>query len=248
MPSLFNNLVHNEHHGNHVGRLFEIAPSHHLSDQGFAEENRLAFVFWGQSQGLWNTPQKDEVVFELKSSVEALLRSIGGRNWRWDPVAMDECPDGFHPSQTVSLFYEGKTIGLLGTLHPLLKDQNKIRSNVAWAEFNFDALMTRQPRAPKFKPLPKFPGVERDIAFLAEESLSADKIGSEIKRSAGPLLTDFQVFDIYQDKELKAAGRRSIAFRLRFQSDKETLKDEEVNGIRDKVVNSLCQKLGLEIR
>ncbi len=248
LPSLFNNLVHNEHHGNHVGRLFEIAPSHHLSDQGFAEENRLAFVFWGQSQGLWNTPQKDEVVFELKSSVEALLRSIGGRNWRWDPVAMDECPDGFHPSQTVSLFYEGKTIGLLGTLHPLLKDQNKIRSNVAWAEFNFDALMTRQPRAPKFKPLPKFPGVERDIAFLAEESLSADKIGSEIKRSAGPLLTDFQVFDIYQDKELKAAGRRSIAFRLRFQSDKETLKDEEVNGIRDKVVNSLCQKLGLEIR
>ncbi len=248
LPSLFKNLVHNDHHGNHQGRLFEVAPSHHKQGDSFIEEGRLAFVFWGQPDGLWDQPQKNEVVYELKSTVEALLRSLGGRNWRWDSVDMDECPDGFHPSQTACLFYEGKVIGLLGSLHPLLKDENKIRTQVAWAEFNFDALMTRQPRDPKFKSLPKFPGVERDIAFLADETLTADKIGTEIKKAAGPLLSHFEVFDIYQDKDLQAAGRKSIAFRLRFQSDKETLKDDEINGIRDNVVNSLCQKLGLEIR
>ncbi len=248
LPSLFKNLVYNDHHGNHRGRLFELAPAHYREDGSFKEQHRLALAFWGQREDLWSSKQPDAVVFELKSTVETLLKRIGGRNWRWDQVTMDECPEGFHPSQTVSLFYEGKTIGLLGTMHPSLKSANKLRSQVAWAEFNFEALMARQPREPKFQTLPKFPGVERDIAFLAEEFIAADKMGAEIKKAAGPLLSDYQVFDIYQDKELKAAGRRSIAFRLHFQSAEETLQDDKINAIRDKIVNSLCQKLGLEIR
>lgn len=248
LPSLFKNVVFNSHHGNHFGRLYEMGPAHYKEGESFGEQNRLAFSFWGQQEGLWGTKQNNAVVFELKSTIECLLRSIGGKNWRWEKVDVGHCPQGFHPSQTVALFYEGSYVGLLGSLHPSLHDQNKIRTQVAIAELNFDALMKRQPRSPKFKALPKFPAVERDVAFLADESIPADKMGSEIKKSAGPLLTHFEVFDIYQDKELKAAGRRSIAFRLRFQSEKATLQDEEVNAVRDKIVNSLCQKLGLEIR
>ena len=248
LPSLFKNLVFNDHHGNHYGRLFEVAPAHYQEDGEFKEQNRLAFTFWGQQEGLWDSKKPDQVVYQLKSVVESFLKSIGGKSIRWDKVKPEDCPQGFHPSQSVALFYEGKHIGILGSLHPLLKDQNKLRTQVALAEFNFDALMARQPRNPSFKPLPKYPAVERDIAFLAEEGLGADKMMSEIKKSAGPLLAHYEVFDLYQDKELKAAGRKSIAFRLRFQSAKETLKDDEINALRDKVVNSLCQKLGLEIR
>ena len=58
----------------------------------------------------------------------------------------------------------------------------------------------------------------------------------------------YEVFDIYQDKELKAAGKKSIAFRLKFQSAEQTLKDDEINSIRDKVVGALNKKLGVEIR
>ena len=76
----------------------------------------------------------------------------------------------------------------------------------------------------------------------------ADNIGAEIKRSAGPLLERFEVFDVYQDKELKGQAKKSLAFRLHFQSETETLKDELVNDLRDKVVNHLQQKLGIEIR
>ena len=86
------------------------------------------------------------------------------------------------------------------------------------------------------------------MAFLAEEGIPAEKIGGEIRKAAGPLLTHYEVFDIYQDKALKETGRRSVAFRMHFQSEKETLNDETINQLRDKVVNSVCQKLGLEIR
>ncbi len=249
LPSLLKNLVFNERHGHHYGRLFEIAPVSYQKDKQFLQENRLAFVFWGQSTTLWNKEKKNVVVYELKSVIEALLSSMGGKNWRWQQS--DEStptPPGFHPSQSASLFYEGKTVGLLGTLHPAIKDQLKIRNEVAWCELNFDSLSLRQPRSPQFKSIPKFPSVERDLAFLAPMGLASEQILSEIKKGAGPLLTELSVFDLYQDKDLEAMGRKSIAFRLRFQSDKETLNDEIINQIRDKIVNSVCQKLGLEIR
>jgi phenylalanyl-tRNA synthetase beta chain len=248
LPSLFKNLVYNSHHGLQRGRLFELAPSHHKQGDKFVEEDRLAFCFWGQNEGLWQKAQKNVVVFELKAAVETLLRSIGAKNWRWDTVKPEQCPPGFHPSQTALLFYEGQHVGILGTTHPLLLEQQKIRTQVAWAEFNFAAIGSRQPRSPQFKPLAKFPAVERDIAMVAEDTVTAAQMGSEIRKAAGPLLQHCEIFDVYQNQELKEAGRKSVAFRLRFQSDKETLKDNEVNALRDKVVNSLSQKLGLEIR
>ncbi|MCJ8277067.1 MAG: phenylalanine--tRNA ligase subunit beta [Bdellovibrionales bacterium] len=248
LPSLLKNLVHNDHHGNHWGRLFEIAPTHFKQGDQYGEEQRLAMVFWGKPEGLWESKKENEVLFQLKSVVEAMLIKIGAKNWRWDQLTPEKCPPGFHPGQSATLFYEGKVIGIFGTLHPEIKSKHKIRSQVAWAEFNFENLGARQPRSPKFKSLPKFPSVERDIAFLAEETIPADKMGAEIKRAAGPLLETYEVFDVYQDKDLKAAGKRSVAFRLHFQSDKETLKDEQVNQLRDKVVDSLSKKLGLEIR
>jgi phenylalanyl-tRNA synthetase beta chain len=248
LPSLLKNLVYNDRRGNSVGKLFELSSTHQKTEEGFSEEKRLALVFWGQQEGLWKAKNKNEVVFELKSTMEALLRSIGGRNWRWDQLKMEDSPPGFHPSQSVGLFYEGQVIGVLGTMHPSIKDQYKLRQEVAWAEFNFEALSKRQPRSPKFKALAKYPAVERDIALVAPENVQASLMSSEIKKSAGPLLVHHEIFDIYQDKALKEAGQRSIAFRLRFQSAEETLKDKKVNEIRDKVVNSLCQKLGLEIR
>lgn len=248
LPSLFKNLVFNHHRGNTLGRVFELAPSHNKSSEGFQEENRLALAFWGHNQGLWAQKKEHATVFELKSTIEALMIKLGSTRFRWDKVRAEDCPQGFHPTQTAALFYEGSYVGLLGSLHPRLKDKNKIRVDVAWTELNFDKLCVRQPRSAKFKPLPKFPGVERDVAFVAPESMSVQQILTEIKKSAGALLVDCQVFDLYQDETLKSHGQRSIAFRLRFQSDKQTLTDDEINGLRDKVVNSVCQKQGLEIR
>lgn len=248
LPSLLKNTVFNNNHGNHNGKIFELGSAHYCQGSEFKEDQRLALMSWGQVEDLWTKSKTNQVIFDLKSTVESLLVKLGGKNWRWDVIPADLCPSGFHPNQTVSLFYEGKAIGILGTLHPLLNEKFKLRTQVAMAEFNFDLLMNRQPRMPKFQSLPIYPGTERDVAFLVKETLRSDEIIGEIKKAAGPLLTQVSVFDIYQDEQLRSSGRKSIAYRLRFQSPSETLNDETVNGLRDKVVNSLSQKLGLEIR
>ncbi len=252
LPSLLKNMVFNHHHGNHYGRLFEISPIQyqvqHQKKEGFCEQTRLSLVFWGQVQGLWSLKKDNQVIYELKSVVESLLKSSGDRKWHFETVSRDQCPGGFHPGQSLSLAYGGQPIGFLGSMHPALKEENKIRTQVAWAEFNLDGLQKRQVSIQKFKALPKYPAVERDVAFLAYEKLEARTISLEIKKTAGPLLTHCEVFDVYQDKELKATGHKSMAFRLRFQSQEETLSDERVNGLHSEVIQSVCKKLGLEIR
>ena len=247
LPGLLKNIIYNDHHGNHCGRLFEMGACHFKRGEDYSEEPRLAVAFWGRPEGLWENSKTGNILFDLKSSIEGLLTKIGAKSWRWEKAG-ESCPSGFHPGQSAKLFYEGKVVGVMGAIHPLILSENKVRGEAAWAELNFSALAARQPRNAKFRGLPKFPAVERDIALLAPEDLASSEIGGQIKKSAGPLLQDFEVFDIYQDKELKSAGRRSIAFRLHFQSEKETLSDDQVNQLRDTVLNDLCQKLPVEVR
>ena len=247
LPGLLNNIEHNDHHGVSLGRLFELGQGHFV-DGDFQEQPRLAFAFWGEPEGLWHKKDKTFAIYSLKASVEALLKKLGCKSWQWRKIPAESCPPGLHSGQAVSLIFEGKAIGVLGSLHPLIQGQRKIRSAVALAEFDFEKLMARQPRLHKFKGVPKFPGVDRDIALLVPETLAVHEIHGQIKKSAGPLLESSQVFDLYQDKDLKAAGQRSVAFRLRFQSDKETLSDAVINKLRDDVVGHLTAKLPVESR
>ena len=247
LPCLLKNMVFNNRHGNLYGRLFEISPVQYMENEILHEQNRLALVFWGQTRGLWNLEKDNHVIYELKSTVENLLKNSGNRKWRFENISTDQCPGGFHPGQSLAVFYKGQRIGFLGSMHPALKEENKIRTQVAWFELNLDEL-EKKPFIQKFKTLPKYPAVERDVAFLASQELEARSIELEIKKAAGPLLTHCEVFDVYQDKELKNSGYKSIAFRLRFQSEKETLNDETVNRLHNEVIHSVCKKLGLEIR
>ena len=248
LPSLLKNMVFNHHRGNSYGKLFEISPISYEENQKFFEQNRLSLIFWGQNQGLWASKKNHQVVYELKSLMEALLKNLGVRKWNFQTLTGTDCPKGFHPGQSLRLFCRGQVLGIMGSMHPALREENKIRTPVAWAEFNLDELQKSWTLIQKFKKLPKYPPVERDVAFLAKESLESRSISLEIKKSAGPLLTHCEVFDVYQDKELKTSGHKSIAFRLRYQSEEETLSDEKINGTHRQIIQSVCKKLGLEIR
>ena len=248
LPSLLKNVIFNNHHGNHYGRLFEISPIQYMENKNFHEQNRLALAFWGQTRGLWSLEKDNHVIYELKSTVESLLENPGRKKWHFQRIPIEQCPGGFHPGQSLSLYYEGQVIGFLGSVHPAIKEENKIRTPMAWAEFNLDEFEKNKVLTRKFKILPKYPSVERDVAFLVDEKLRAGSIGLEIKKAAGPLLTHCEVFDVYQDRELKESGHKSIAFRLRFQSDSETLNDETVNKLHNDLIHSICKKLGLKIR
>jgi phenylalanyl-tRNA synthetase beta chain len=103
------------------------------------------------------------------------------------------------------------------------------------------------PPAPKYRPIPPFPTVERDLALVVADRVAAADVEAAIRAQAGPLLQGVGLFDLYRGKSVPE-GHRSLAYRLRFVSADRTLTDEEVDRSVQRVVEHLARVLGVERR
>lgn len=243
MPSLMTNMLHNYRHGGMSGRLFEIAPTSFQKDGEYKQERRLAMALWLGKQELWASPAPS--VYELKTALENILRAqVSGARWEWKEVPNP--PEMFHPKQVVSLFWRGKMIGLVGTLHPTIKNKHKIRSNVAFAEISLDLLGLNQ-KTPSFKPVSSFPRVEKDLAFVMSKETPSVSIVKEIQRAGGALLRSVDVVDVFEGGNL-GEDQKSISYRMVYQSDSKTLSDEDINKVFNKTIENVQSRLSVQLR
>ena len=99
----------------------------------------------------------------------------------------------------------------------------------------------------EFRPIGKYPAIIRDIAVVVPSETKADDVEQIIENTGGQLLVDSDLFDYFQDGEMREREEKSLAFRLIFQSPEKTLKDEEVNSLMQKIIKALEEK-GWEVR
>jgi phenylalanyl-tRNA synthetase beta chain len=243
LPSLVQNLSHNTRHGNLAGQIFEIGRGHYRGGGKYLEDQRLGFALWGSETALWS--QKVPAVYRLKSYIENLLRAFAPTaKWQWKNI---ETPLAFlHPSQSTQLVFQGQTIGFLGSVHPQHAKEMKLREDAAFAEIGFQALF-RSVKPAKFKNIPAYPGVEKDLAFLVPKSLKAADVSKEIAKAAGPLLQKVEVVDLYEDASI-GEDKRSLTFRMVFQSGERTLADEEVMKLFTSIIDAVTHKLSVLLR
>ncbi len=254
-PGLLKNVQYNSRQGNAHGRLFEIGFVHDGKRGGgagegnsYLQEWHMALAWWGEPSGLWEKGAQVPAVFRVKTTIDNLLRSLGIRRFSWSqPNEARVVPDFLHPGQCAGLSAEGKPVGFVGTLHPSLQDELKIRETVVMAELNLERLMAGQPRVPKARPISAFPAVDRDIALQMPEDLAAAEIEDVMRKTAGDLLQDVRVFDVFKGGNLPA-GQKSVAFRLVFQDLKGTLEDARMNDLRDRVVRAVSEKFQVSVR
>ncbi len=249
LPGLIKNVVHSLRHGSKVGRLFEVGFSHAKAEsgEGYAQEWRVGFAHWGAAEGLWQKQGSATSVFFLKTNIEKVLRNVGVSKFRWVKlVEPKEAPDFIHPGQCIALEVEGKQVGFIGTLHPSLQEELKIRENTALGEICLDKILGSQ-TSPRFKAISNFPSMERDLALVMPKELSASEVESVIRRAAGELLISLKVFDVFEGASLPA-GQKSVAFRLIFQDLQGTLDDTKVNELRDQVLVAVGQKFSIGVR
>ena len=95
----------------------------------------------------------------------------------------------------------------------------------------------------KFKPISKYPAVQRDIALLLKNDIACEKIVSLIRAAGGELITNISLFDIYEGEQVPL-GYKSLAFSIEYQTNKKTLTDEEINTIDAEIRQQLFIKLG----
>jgi phenylalanyl-tRNA synthetase beta chain len=132
--------------------------------------------------------------------------------------------------------------GWLGELHPALLEG-------AWGAFELDlgALAAGVPERIVYEDVLTYPAVRQDIAVAVAEDLEAGALVAAVRETAGPLLREARVFDVYRGEQV-GESRKSVAIHLEFQSPERTLTDEEAAELRSRIVAALTERFGAELR
>lgn len=246
---IWKNVRENFHAGNHAGSLFEIGSTFSkVTDSvrpevAYKETRKLVLAVWGEGFGLYakNYP----LVYKIKSTLESLFQSLQISAYTVAPNG--EAPAYLHKGQWASIVVEGKAVGYIGTVHPVLLADEKIRVPVAVAEINLDLLLAGQPRPTKFKSVSAFQPVDRDFAFVMEAEKQVGDLTKEVKKAVGANLQSMTVFDVYTGDKLPA-GQKSVALRVRLHSQDQALTEAAITEISQKVVTAAQKSVGANLR
>lgn len=248
LPGLLRRTEFNFARGRRDIRLFEIGTVFSERGEGEipVEESHLSAVVTGSRAPLhWQgeSPQVD--LWDAKG----LLRRLVSNCRVEGATVIGGAPEGgdLVPEESFSVVDpEGRVMGYGGRVRPGVLDAP------AWAGpvWGLEISLPREPEpAPvrQYEPPPAFPGVDRDLALLLSRDVQARQVEEVIRNVSGLLLVDLQIFDLYEGEGIPE-GYRSLAFRLRFQSDRRTLTDEEVERSVASVMGRLREELGVEAR
>ncbi len=181
--------------------------------------------------------------YDLKADVEQLLPlGLSAERIRYQPCEMTF----LHGGQSANVLIDGKVIGWLGQLHPTIS--KKLDLPTTWvAQLATDPLAELAREKSAINKPSKFPQVRRDLAILVDKNVTWQDLSDTIRQSAGKLLADMWLFDVYQGEHV-AEGQQSLAFALIYQDNEQTLGDEVVNNTTDKVLKALHDKHGATLR
>lgn len=233
IPSLMKVYNYNKSRNLNDITIFEMAKGFYKRENTYGEDYKLCMLLTGEYYlGLNNKKKIDFYI--MKGIVEELLHFLGYEN-RYS-FTIDKFPKEFHPGQTASIVVAGKTIGIMGKLHP-----NICAYDVYAVEINLDMLFKNKVGTIKYKELNKYPTINKDLAFIVDKNLTASDLMKTIKKAGGKHLTNIEVFDVYAGKNI-ADTKKSIAFSLTFEDYTKTLTDEEVTTIFNKIIQEVISK------
>ena len=185
-----------------------------------------------------------ESFFTLKGELEAIFAGL--RLQKATYHAVKDNPS-YHPGRCAAVCVGGVDVGVMGQVHPLVAANYGIDSEIYCAEINFSKLMELQLPDATYTPLPKYPGVSRDLSLICDESVTVAQIEDVITASASKLLRGVKLFDIYRGAGVPQ-GKKSMAFSLELRADDRTLTDTDSEGVVTKVLAALKEKLGATLR
>lgn len=230
-----------------IGRTYAIEKPATINGSGVKETRMLSGALFGNiNNEIWNKkPQPD--FYMLKGALESLFEELKISN-RIVFSAANNAPDCLHPAQCAKIEILGKnpvTLGYMGKIHPILKDNLKLNQDLYIFEVDLEVILANlNTSLVKYRKLPQFGLVQRDIAFSINQEINYEQILKIIKKCVDKnIFKEAQIFDIYQGENIEK-GKKSIAIRIFLQDEKATLNDavieNEINKIKNSLKNSIC--------
>ncbi|TFH34583.1 MAG: phenylalanine--tRNA ligase subunit beta, partial [Anaerolineales bacterium] len=228
--------------------LYEIGPVYLAAEDELLPEEplRLALVLSGPREHRHWSGESAEAMdfFDLKGIVSALFETLHLEGLRFEITSHPS----FHPGKSARILFQGDPIGVIGELHPLVKEQYDLNPPaILAAEIELGPVLNRVTDVISIQGVKSFPPVLEDLALVVGDTVTAEQVASVIREAGAELLEDVELFDVYRGDQV-GAGRKSLAFALTYQAADRTLTDEEVAKIRQQVIEKLKQELGAQLR
>lgn len=209
------------------------------------EAERLAGVMTGMAyQKDWQMAAEPVNFYHAKGVLDGYFETMGLS----DQIRFEAAKDlkWMHPGRTAAVYLGDAYIGYVGQVHPATANAYDLKETYAF-EIDFEAIIAAPKEVITQQPIPKFPGVTRDVALLVDETVTHQQIVKTIKENGGKFLKDVHLFDIYQGKGIED-GKKSVAYSMSFLNPEATLVDEDINKAFTKLVAALETECGAAIR
>lgn len=182
--------------------------------------------------------------YDIKGICETMFAQLNVKNVKYEAVTDNPT---FHPGRCAKISAGNKAIGIIGEIHPAVSRKYGIETPVYIAELDFENVFLNIKTDIKFKELPKYPAVTRDIAMLVDKTVPVADIENVIKKASGKMLESLQLFDVYEGKQIPE-GKKSVAYSAIYRSADRSLTGDEVQKVFDKVVKNLENQIGAQLR
>ena len=236
LPSLLETLARNNSHRNPSAKVYEVAKVYlPLEGQDLCDEKQ--FISLGGYGG-------DLDFFQFKGAVETIFDSFHIQGVKYTAARRNP---SYHPGRCAVLSIDSTVVGVMGQIHPLVCKNYDVEQPMFAAEIDFDALLRARPTAVRYRPLPKFPAVERDIAVVCDRGIPVSDLEDCIRRGGHGLIQEIQLFDIYTGKPIPE-DKKSVAFALKLRHEDHTLTDAEADSDVKAVLALLQEELGAVLR
>jgi phenylalanyl-tRNA synthetase beta chain len=254
-PSLLPNLLaacqRNNDRNMPNGCLFEVGPQFD-GDQADQQPVVVAGVRTGQTGPRnWAQSPRRVDVFDAKADVIAVLEAAGAKvdSLQVDP---EGAPAHYHPGRSGALKLGPKnTLAYFGELHPGVLTKMGYKGIAVGFEIYLDNIpATKAKKTGALRPLlvlSQLQSVERDFAFVVDSDVAAAKIIQSAKTADKKLISDASIFDVYEGDNMEA-GKKSVAITVTLQPTTDTLTDEDIQTVSDKIIASVAKNTGGELR
>ncbi len=244
LGGLLENIEQNLHRSDSV-KLFELGRAYIQEVPGEHVEKGSKETLPAQPMHLsFAVAQKGvEVPFYEASAVCQRIFERLGVSARF--VASHQAPS-WHPGRGAEIFSGDKKFGIIAELNPASQEKFGISERAAFVEINVETLLNAMNEKSAYLPVPAYPSVMRDVAFLVDKTVEHATIFEMLKKQ-NPLICGVELFDIYEGKNIPE-GKKSMAYHIEYRSDEKTLDAGAVDQVHAQVVSALQKEFGAEIR
>jgi phenylalanyl-tRNA synthetase beta chain len=223
-------------------KVFEIGKIFIKSDrQELPIEPEILTALWSgpRTESSWHNREIPCDFYDIKGAAESLIHALKIEKIRFSQLPAASC-DYTRPGFTAQILTDGLQLGLVGELHPRVRNNFDLKQTAFIFELELDKISKLIPPPSGSRPSPRFPAIYRDITIIVDRGIETQTILEAVDDIGEDLVERLHLFDVFEGDPI-AAGKKSVSFRVTYRSSSKTLVDDDVNELHKAITDKLLQ-------